>query len=119
MPNWPEHVGTDEPELVAFGRAADGGEECTDVVVVEAHAGVEAVHPAVGGLISAGEQDRGPVVRGPTHRHGVDPVLEQLPYVHLRRAVQVVAQQVDQPSQVDLERVVRVLRHRRSQGRPR
>ena len=97
------------PEVGALGGLADGGEEAVDFLLGQADAVVaegEGRRLAARGVDL--DSDLAAVVRLQVGAgaQGVHAVLQQLAHEHLRAAVEVVRENVDQATQVDLKFVI-------------
>jgi len=94
-----------QPQGVAFGGGADGREHRPDAVLVEPDTGVVDVQAAVRGEVRWHDAHpaRGLRIVLRAGGHGVERVLEELTKVDPGPGVQVVRQQVDHASQVDVE----------------
>ncbi|WP_405069206.1 hypothetical protein OG558_05245 [Kribbella sp. NBC_01510] len=101
MPNWPRKLGPGEPDLVPLRAPPDRCQQLPHLVRREADPGVGDAQPVVGRAYVDPLRRTG--IGGLAGRDRVDGVLQQLAQVHPGTAVQMVAQQVDDPLQVDLE----------------
>ncbi len=97
-----------EPQFVALGAAADRGEQLVDLrlrqadaVVLDRQGAVAGGVPGRQGYPAGGIRAAG--VRAARGGDRVHRVLQQLAGVHLRAGVEVMAQQVDDPAQIDTE----------------
>ena len=102
-----------DPEVVPLRQASDRGEDVGDPGLVQAHAGVEDVQPAVGGDVGRGHVDaaRTPGLGLGPRRDRVDGVLQQLAQVDAGAGVEVLGQQVDHALEVDPEVLTRLRSH--------
>ncbi len=94
-----------EAEFVALGAAADGRQQLVDLLLAEADAVVLDPQRAVPRQLARGDGYPA-LVPGVFDAHGGDRVhrvLQQLAAVDLRAGVEVMAQQIDDPAQIDAE----------------
>jgi hypothetical protein len=96
-----------EAELVPLGAAADRGQELVHLVEGEPDAGVLDPQRAVARVLAGEESHRTRCRRVAHAARGdrVDGVLHQLPDVDAGTGIEVVAEQIDDAAQIDMERV--------------